>query len=265
MSEMIYYFYNDYHYGDNILNLKFLNNINKYLEKYNILIYYYYNPYYIKRKQELEVYIHTDRIHLFTNDTKPSFAIHLWIGNFPTLHNIPYTQFDTYYNLYYQTILEYLKLNHEPINTSLYQEEKYLVDIYEQLDVKYKNVDILIINSVPYSGQCKYNKEEWDKICIALHQHYRIVTTTFVNDSIPCTFHDKLTIQQIGALSTQCTYIIGVHSGPITACYNQLTKQKVLQWIIFQDNGNIHNDLRVIDHACIRDLYLFFNIPYTDI
>ena len=50
----IYHFYNDYHYGDNILNLKFLNILSSFLETNNIRIYYYYNHYYIKRIKELE-------------------------------------------------------------------------------------------------------------------------------------------------------------------------------------------------------------------
>jgi len=86
----IYHFYNEWHYGDNILNLKFLNNIREYLDKEDITIYYYYNENYIKNIKELTKYIHTNRIKLDTISKKQINSINLCMDNFIMLHNISY-------------------------------------------------------------------------------------------------------------------------------------------------------------------------------
>jgi len=251
-----YHFYNKYHYGDNILNLKFLNNIKMYLEKYDITIYYYYNPYYIKNVLEINKYIHTDRIKLNTLDYIPKNSIELWMGIIINNEHITTTYFDTYFNTYYNRILSLLNINHT-IYTSIYQDEPYLIDIYNSLNDKYKDIDILILNSEPQSGQYKYDKVEWDNMCIALNNKYNVVTTTFVNNDIKCTFNDRLCIQDIGAISTHCKYIIGVHSGPMTACYNIYTKNNVKQWFIFTDSNIRHNDIDVLNKCTIDCVYVF--------
>ena len=85
------------------------------------------------------------------------------------------------------------------------------------------------------------------------------MTSSYVNDSIPCTFQDGLTIQDIGAISTHASYIIGVHSGPFMACYNQQTKNHVKHWFVFQDQGIQHRGISVTDHARIEQVTQFFN------
>ncbi len=255
----IYHFYNEYHYGDNILNLKFLNNISPYLEKEDIIIYYYYNNSYITNVYELTNYIHTDRIKLDILINKPHNSINLWMEHFKYLNNISYNNFDIYFNLYYKNILSLLKLEKYEIDTSIYQQENYLTDKYNKLDNKYKDIDILILNSVPFSKQYNYNKSDWDNMCIFLNTRYNIVTTSYVNDSIKCTYSDNLSIQEIGAISTHCKYIIGVHSGPMTGCYNITTKNNVIQWFIFENNNNIiHNDIDVINNSTIESVLTFF-------
>jgi len=260
----IYHFYNEWHYGDNILNLKFLNNIREYLDKEDITIYYYYNENYIKNIKELTKYIHTNRIKLDTISKKPINSINLWMGNFIRLHNISYNThtgddnyFDVYFNYYYKNLLSILKLDKYSIETSLYQEEKYLIDIYNSLDTKYKNIDILILNSTPQSKQYEYRKEDWDNMCINLSKKYNIVTTSFVNSNIKCTMNDNLSIQDIGAISTHSKYIVGIHSGPMCACYNSYTKDYVKQWFIFASNI-IHNDIDVINKSTLNSVLEFF-------
>lgn len=255
----IYHFYNDHHYGDNILNLKFLNNLAPFLEKENIRIYYYYNPHYIKRVKELECYIHTKRIQLYAKEYQPSGSVHLWIGKYPIINNISYFDYDIYYQLFYKLILQLLEMQNSSISTSLYQKEDYLTTIYEGLDKKYKDVDILILNSEPLSNQMNYVKEDWDRLCKQLHKRFKIVTSTFVDDSIPCTFQDGLTIQDIGAISTHASYIVAVHSGPCMGCYSEQTKKHVKKWFIFHDLGNLHHQIPAVDHATIEDVSSFFN------
>ena len=55
-----FYFYNKFHYGDHILNLKFFYNISNILKDNNILINYYYDVNYIKNIDELKRYVNSD-------------------------------------------------------------------------------------------------------------------------------------------------------------------------------------------------------------
>ena len=226
-----YHFYNKYHYGDNILNLKFFYNISEHLHKRNITIHYYYNDIYIKNKDELERYTNKDTMVLHTIDEKPERAIELWLA-----HNYngkkATASFDEYFEGVYKRLLNYMGLNDLGIDVSLYQKEEYLLKIYDKLPDKFKNVDILFINAEPHSEQFVYSKKQADAIAIELAKYYRIVTTTPVNDAIPCTFTDGLKLQDIGAVSTHAKYVIGVNSGPLIPCLNYYAKQSVKKWIL---------------------------------
>jgi hypothetical protein len=85
------------------------------------------------------------------------------------IDGISHTYFDEYFIKFYSRILKVLGLEEIGINTSLYQKEDYLFDIYKNLDDKYKNLDILIINSSPHSGQfANYNIESINRMCTKL-------------------------------------------------------------------------------------------------
>ena len=141
----------------------------------------------------------------------------------------------------------------EGVDTSLFQEEPYLKDIYEKLDSKFKNLDILIINAVPMSGQIAYNKDKFNEMCVKLASKHKVATTTPVDghDSIPCTMRDKLMLQDIGAVSTHAKHIIATHSGPLIPCFNAETKRHVKKWIIFADNHAFHSEINAL--MCTKD------------
>jgi hypothetical protein len=225
----IFNFYCDTRTGDNILNLKFFYNISHILKEKNIKINYYYESRHITSLDELERYVNKDVVHLDNIAKKPNDSIQLWMGN--DINSIHYSAFDKYYDAFYKNILNVLGLNN--IDTSLFQKEDYLLDIYNKLDPKFKNVDILIVNAEPQSGQFIYDKNAMDTLCKNLALKYKVVTTTKVNDStIPCTIEDGLKIQDIGAISTHANYVIAVFSGPITSMFNTHTKNHVKKWFI---------------------------------
>ena len=229
-SDTEYHFYSWWHYGDNINNLKFFYNISKHLRKSGKTIHYYYNDKYIKNRDELERYIDKDTMVLHTFDKKPEHAIGIWLLD---NHNGKKSvrSYDEYYEEMYKRLLNYMGLNNLGIDTSFYQKEEYLLDIYERLPDKFKNVEILFINAEPQSVQFAYNKKRADAIAVDLSKYYRIVTTSPVNEQIPCTFTDGLKLQDIGAVSTHAKYIIGVNSGPLIPCLNYYAKQSVKKWI----------------------------------
>jgi len=282
-DKKVFNFYNKHSlYGDNILNLKFLYNIREYLKNNNIIINYYYNPDIIKNVDELQRYIDTSTVNLLSFDKIPKDAIfiqnnlemsesiesiksknvpifyNLWMGN--NINNVSHSNFDTYHNLYYKNILHILGIQDTSIDTSLYQKEDYLLDLYEKLDPKYKDVYILIINSRPVSLHRIYNEEKMDALCISLASKYNVVTTKCVNDTIKCTMRDNLKIQDIGAISTHAKYIIAIHTGPLNGCWNTITKKHVKKWFI------IHVDEK-IEHKEINNMVItnFDNLNKIDL
>lgn len=258
MSTQIYHFYNRKHYGDNILNLKFFYNIAPLLKEKHIQIIYYYNAEYNKNVNELERYIDKDVLSLKRLAKKPSDAHELFMGN--KIGKLTHVRnFDKYYDEFYKNILNILKLEHSSISASFYQPEPYLHSIYETLDPKFKDLDILILNSVPCSSQYLYfNKDEFDAMSTSLAKKFKVATSTFVNDEIPCTWNDKLTIQDIGAISTHAKYIVAIQSGPLTACSNSITKAYVKKWFIFCD-GIRYSQIPVHNNCRIEDVMTFFN------
>jgi hypothetical protein len=242
-GQKIFNFFNNFHYGDNILNLKFFFNISPILKKRGIKINYYFDDKYNKR-EELERFVDKDVVTLDSLGKKPGDAVGLWMGDnilngvfSKAPGSLAYFEFDTYYRAFYQIIVEKLGLKEENIDVSLYQPEPYLQDIYNGLDEKFKDLDILIINAEPQSMQYKYDKAKMDRMCLRLKEKYKIAVTTCVDDSIVCTMRDNLMLKDIGAISTHAKNIISVHTGPLAACYNSTTRDNVKKWIVLDDVG----------------------------
>jgi len=241
-------FYNKYHLGDNIFNLKFLYNISNVLKEKKIKVKYLYNPIEISNVDELKRYIDPDAVNLqpLENNSPPQGAIELWMGN--PRNGANSNNFDKYFPKHYEMILDKLGLGNSGIDTSLYQKEPYLEDIYAKLDPKFKDLDILIINAEPKSAQVVYHKALFEKMCLELSKKYKVAITSPIegDDTIPCTFKDKLMLQDIAAVSTHAKYIIGIHSGPVTACFTDATKKSVKKWILFADNNPYHSETNAV-------------------
>lgn len=229
-----FHFYNRFHYGDNILNLKFFYVNAKLLKEKGIQIHYYYDNIYIKDVKELERYVDPAVVHLHPLSEKPESAIELWMGT--PINDISHNDFDKYFHEFYKQILKHLELADLPVDTSLYQKEEYLLHIYEKLDPKFKDAHILLLNSIPNSGQFKFNQEKMNNLADRLSKRYKVVVTSPVGN-IPCTLTDGLKLQDIGAISTHVKYIIGMNSGPLIPCLNSHTKASVKKWILF-DSAN---------------------------
>ena len=237
-KENHFHFHNTYsHYGDCILNLKLFYNNHDILKDRNIKITYYYEPRYIKNLEELTRYVHSDITILATIDQKPDDSIELWMGH--DIGSYTYKDFVVYHNEYYKKIIKIMGLDNYNINTSTFQDEDYLLDIYDGLEDKYKELDILILNSSGSSNQFYASKEDMKDMCTSLLSKYKIATCEPVDESIACTMRDGLSIQDIGAISTHSKYIICVMSGPITACFNIHTKKYVNKWIFLEQREGI--------------------------
>ena len=115
----------------------------------------------------------------------------------------------------------------------------------------------MIINSVPQSGQFDFDKVKMDDLCIRLSSKYKVVTTNHVNDSIVCTLDYKLKMQDIGAISTNVKYVIGVCTGPLIPCFNYHSKKNVTKWFILSSDNMVFKEL---NHVLISNIAMLNSI-----
>ena len=196
----------DYHLGDNIINFIFFYKMKEYIEANNIIIHYYCHEQYHKNILDFNC---SKNIKIF-NHEKTGF--HLWQANTTIRHN--FTE-DTLCQLF----KDFLSLNNIPltIDTFEYQDND-LFERYNSLHDEYKNLDILIINSQPKSGQYHYNKYIWNNFIVKLSNKYKVATSEKVNDDI-ISLHD-FSVKNIAAIALNVKIIITINTGPSIPLYN---------------------------------------------
>jgi hypothetical protein len=234
-----FHFHNRFHIGDNLLNLKFFLYISPILKEQNITIVYYYNKKWPYNKEEtLQSYLDPDVVKIRPSYERSSLneksrnSMELWMGN--SIDDVVYTDTEIYFDLYYKKILSHLNIVNPALSTSLWIDEPFLLQVYDTLEPQYKNIDILILNTIGRSAQCD---DTSDLTLLALHlsKRFTIVTADPV-DGIPSA--DTLTLQQIGAISTHAKYIISTCSGPQIPCFNKYAKEYVKKWFFFTSGIN---------------------------
>ena len=215
------------HLGDLVFNVYFLNKLKNYIENNNIIIEYRIDK---KYHNEIKDLINSKNIKILDYE-KIGFNLDFYFNNY--IHSF------FYYNIYYSILnrqkipydLMYLNLFRDyyrynlniPVQiNNFYNEDETLLTDYDNLKDVYKNIDILIINSIPRSGQYNFNVKEWDDFVKYLNKKYKIVTTRKV-ENISCTWDDKLTIKKISAISTRSKVIIAINTGPAAAIFNKYT------------------------------------------
>jgi hypothetical protein len=232
-----------------VFNFILFNNIKYYIVENNIHINYYCNSCYISQLSEFN---DCKNINIIPIQNKPSNSTQLWIES-PQLSyrftpvrefyfkskNMPLGRI--YYNIFYLSFFNIflnvnlklrIKLKHFYYKDfKLLKRCEKLIDKYED---KYKNIDILVLNSQPLSGQYEYNKIEWDNYIRNVSEKFKVVTTTKIND-IVCTMDDNLTIRDIAALSTKVKVVIAINSGVVPGLLNKHTLLNVKQFYTFDD------------------------------
>ena len=229
----VYYLHNSYGLGDSIFNFIFFNLIQKYIEYNDIKIFYYAKKNYLLQLKE---FICSKNIFLASLEHKPDISIEVWIDN-PLFGNTFATQkqpvnYNHYYKIFFTNVLN--KLNMKFSINKLFYTDTNLIDRYNNISNKYKEIDILVVNSQPYSGQYKYNKTQWDTYISLLSNSFKIATTTKINNLL-CTFDDNLTIKDIASISTNVKVIIAINSGVLPGLLNDLTLKNVKKFYIFDN------------------------------
>ena len=215
------------HLGDNIINFIFFYQIKEYIESNNIIIHYRCHAQYHKNLLEMNcskniIILPWENIgYVLWQRTvyeicKPGFTIEdilcLMFNVFLQNHNIPIH-------------VEKFEYNDDD-----------LLKRYHNLDDKYKNVDILIINSTPLSGQLNYDRNEWNQFIINLSKKYKIVTSETVNEDILSGQH--LSVKDVAAIATHVKNIIAIHTGPSIPLHNTDILNNVENIYMFNDYSN---------------------------
>ena len=89
---------------------------------------------------------------------------------------------------------------------------------YNNLHDIHKNINILVINSSPQSGQYNYNKPQWDNFITKLNNKYIVATTEKVNDSI-ISLHE-MSVKNIASIALNVKIIIAINTGPFIPLFN---------------------------------------------
>ena len=225
---------NSSHLGDSIFNMILFYNIKEYIEINNIYI-NYYCP--IRYHDQIKEFICSDNIKLFDSNNSDNNGLCILINNTELEYNgwlINKESYNYFYVKFFNNILK--KINIPIIINNLEYEDIDLLNRYKKLNDKYKNIDILIINSDPCSGQYNKNEEEWNNYIINLNNKYKIVTTKKLSN-INCTLDDNLTIKDIAALSIKIEILIAINTGIIVGLFNKYTLNNIKKAFIFDNNN----------------------------
>jgi hypothetical protein len=215
------------HLGDNVYHLDYLRKtIDNNPE--------YYFTHYAREKylNELQTQIngYEDNIQLKSYEHGvPSDAIHGWINTDNWFHGYYRSRalqlegcpiaYDKMYIEWYSLLEQKYGLPN-PIKTS--EDFKLKFKGLEDYDLE-KEYNVLIINSIPQSGQYYYEEDLFKKLSYHLiNQGYDIITTRKI-DNIECTLDYNYNLTQIAKISTKTPIIIAVHTGPLVLCLNKIT------------------------------------------
>ncbi len=203
---------NEWHLGDNIINFIFFYKIKDYIEYNNIFIHYYCLKQYHTNLSEF-------------NCSKNIFILELTKMNYSRVTTVLWQGGDTPNQHFIEDTLcgmfnIFLQKYSIPIRVSSFEyQDPELFTRYTNLENKYKNIDILVINSTPLSSQyLNYNKYEWDNFIIRLNKKYKIAIAQKVNNDI-LSLHD-MSVKNIAALALNVKKIIAINTGPSIPLYN---------------------------------------------
>ena len=200
-----------WHLGDNIINFIFFYNIKELIEKNNVIIHYYcHNQYHknlldFKCSENIKILDYVKKVYM------------LWQGGIQHGHTTPQCPYieDTLcgmFNIFLQNYRVPIR-----VNTFEYKDDD-LFKRYDNLNDIYKNINILIINSSPRSGQYNYNKLQWDNFIIKLNNKHIVATSEKVNDDI-ISLHD-MSVKNIAAIALNVKTIIAINTGPFIPLFN---------------------------------------------
>jgi hypothetical protein len=238
--------YCGYGMGDSIINFVFFYQIKDYIESNNIKINYHCPE---KHHNNLKQFNCSKNINILPYDVN---GYELWQG----------TQ-NLYSGKYIEDILcdmfnDFLKQNNIPIIVEKFEyQDNDLLIRYDKIDSKYKDLDLLIINSIPNSGQFNYDKSEFDNFIIDLSKKYKVATTLYVDENILSL--DEFCVKDIAALATHARKIIAINTGPSIALYNTDILNNTESIYLLDNCSYKFKTRKIIEARQISDLAFLLN------
>jgi len=209
--------HSNHHLGDQIINFILFKQIKEYIEANNIFIYYH-----CQRQHHINVvdFNYSKNIivtHIDYNSY--TFGYELWMG---TVQDRDFVE-----DRYCEMFNNFLQKHNIPItvDTFLYDDREDLIERFKNLGDKYENIDILIVNSTPLSGQFKYDKNELNEFIIKLSKKYRVATTETVNDEILSL--NQVSLKNIASIAATVKKVIAINTGPFIPLYNRYVLENI--------------------------------------
>ena len=250
--------------GDCVFHLLYLIEC---VKKYNNLSYIFYVREYINQKyiSYLENIIppeFKDRIRIKQVSQKPADSLEIWLatpdqGNFnrkirDSLGRVSYNK------IYYHWFNHISKI--DGITSPFKNLGDFVFDLntdHIHIDKKYQNLDVLIINSDPKSGQYHYEKDFFEEF---IHDSCKgknvAITQPLEKSDILCTQKDDLDLMQIAKISKTAKQVVAVNTGPIILCLNNETLTNI-QKIDYLDIYNFWDQSpKFVQHSTIRSVQL---------
>lgn len=257
-QEPSFHIFNKYHLGDQVFNILFFNKITAYLKKRGWKVEYYMERSYLKQVKEFVKDDETVILHGL--DEMPEWAFEAWINNREIVKNFELQTkigFDTYYIYFFQRLCEKMGLDYLVMDLKFQDldlEKRWQRIILHKPEIQ--DIQVLVINSEPLSGQYRVDRSEWNRFIFYLNEKHKVITTLKVQ-GIPCTMDDNLTIKDIASISTKMKYIIAINTGPFVGCYNEETLQNVQHIYVFVNNLHFDHP-KITTLKDIQELYLSF-------
>lgn len=254
---MIYYFHNQHTLADQLVNFIFFNNISDFLVKNCIYVYYYCPSEYIY-VDHIDEFKNCANVYVFDLKQKPNHSFELSCENNKageTMNQVKNRNngkvcYDMFYKCFFNNVM---RKHNIPLKfQSMYYSDTDLYQKFESLPDKYKNVDILILDS--NETALGFDRNKWEHHIQTLNKHYKLVTTTkFTN--IVSTKDDNLSLKMITAIATHASIIISINSDIIFSCLNDQTLKYAKQIILFDDHG-FFSYPTFTNKKCIDDISL---------
>lgn len=232
---------NEFHLGDTIFNFVMFYNIMDYIEKNDIFIIYYCESEYINQVSYFNMSKNITILPLEKMPTDGTKIYNGWIGcgDYGPSYFEGFEYYDVFLCKFHNNFLNALDIPIE-MQHFVYEDPDLYVryeNINKRTNNKYRNIDILINNGTPRSGQLHYDLDIWNSIITEFSKKYNIVTTQKV-DGIKCTRDDNLTAKDIASISTNAKKIIAIDSGLAAGFYNTYTFNNVNQIYMLHKEHN---------------------------
>lgn len=241
----------DHHLGDNIINFIFFHQIKDYIEKNNIIIQYYCWDIYVQNVSDFNC---SKNITIFPINLDNIYKIRT-----PTIYDIHQGGRTIQQSCGEDTLCgmfnAFLHAYRIPITVSIFEYIDYnILERFELLDDVYKNVDILVINSSPKSGQYHYNKPEWDAFITILSKKYKVAVSERLQNNNNTTMSlANMSLKNIAAVATHVKIIIAINTGPFVPLFNTHILDNVQNIYLFA-GSSIKKTRKIVHVLHITDL-----------